>query len=136
MILTTCLLVSDDPDDHIEFSEALYEISNDLILVTVTHPHKAVDLLALRQCVPSFIFLNLDLGEFNPDDFLRAVEANPDLEGIQIIAYGAYSDYEKLQTRRVTAFLNHQTSYSELRTFLRKIVGSDDAQRGSAGFRK
>src|SRR5688500_10502081 len=118
MIVRTCLLVSDDPDDHIEFSEALYEISNDVILVTVTHPGKAVDLLVLRQCVPSYIFLNLEMNGLNPDDFLMAVEANADLKGIEIIAYGEYGDYDKLKTRRVTAFLNHQMSYTELRNFL------------------
>jgi hypothetical protein len=122
MIVRTCLLVSDDPDDHVEFSEALYEISSDVILVTVTHPGKAVDLLLLRQCVPSYIFLNLEMNGLNPDDFLMAVERNVDLQGIEIIAYGDYSDYEKLKTRRISAFLNHQMSYSELRNFLQKVV--------------
>ena len=122
MIVRTCLLVSDDPDDHIEFSEALYEISDDLILVTVTHPAKAVELLALRQCLPAYIFLNLEMAQFNPDDFLMAVEANPDLEGTEIIAFGEYSDYEKLQTRRVSAFLNNQMNYTELKNFLQKVV--------------
>ena len=122
MIVRTCLLVSDDPDDHVEFSEALYEVSDDIVLVTVTHPGKAVDLLALRQCVPSYIFLNLEMGGFDPDDFLRAIEANPDLEGIEVIAFGEYSDYEKLQTRRVSRFLNHQMNYTELRNYLEKVI--------------
>lgn len=122
MIVRTCLLVSDDPDDHIEFSEALYEISNDVILVTVTHPGKAIELLALRQCVPAYIFLNLEMTGYDADDFLTAIEANGDLEGIEIIAYGEYSDYDKLKTRRISAFLNHQMSYTELRNFLQKVV--------------
>ena len=122
MILRTCLLVSDDPDDHIEFSEALYEISDDIILVTVTHPGKAIDLLALRQCIPAYIFVNLEMNGFDPDDFLRAIDANPDLEGIELIAYGDYGDYQKLQTRRVTAFMNNQMNYTELRNFLKKVV--------------
>ena len=122
MILRTCLLVSDDPDDHIEFSEALYEISDDIILVTVTHPGKAVNLLALRQCIPAYIFVNLEMNGFDPDDFLRAIDANPDLEGIELIAYGDYGDYQKLQTRRVTAFMNNQMNYTELRNFLKKVV--------------
>lgn len=125
MIVRTCLLVSDDPDDHIEFSEALYEISNDVILVTVAHAEKAVDLLALRQCVPAYIFLNLAMSGFDPDIFLKAVEGNPELDAVEIIAYGEYADYEKIKTRRITAFLDQQMSYADLRKFLQKVIGSD-----------
>ena len=122
MVVRTCLLVSDDPDDHIEFSEALYEISDDIVLVSVAHPEKALGLLALRQCFPSFIFLNLEMNGFQPDDFIKSIEENQDLDGIDLIAYGEYGDYDKLKTRRVSAFINSDMSYTELRNFLQKIV--------------
>jgi CheY-like chemotaxis protein len=122
MIVKTCLLVSDDPDDHIEFSEALYEISNDIVLVTVTHPQKAIDLLKMRKCNPDYIFFNLEMNGFNPDEFLLAIEEDPEFENIPLIAFGEYGDYDKLKSRRISSFLNSDTSFSELRNFLTKIV--------------
>jgi two-component SAPR family response regulator len=122
MIVKTCLLISDDPDDHIEFSEALYEISNDIILLSVTHPKKALDLLSMKKCNPDFIFVNLEMNGYNADEFLTAVEENPDLENIRVVAYGEYGDYDKIKTRRISSFLNNDTSFSELRNFLSKIV--------------
>jgi two-component SAPR family response regulator len=122
MIGKTCLLISDDPDDHIEFSEALYEISNDIILVTVTHPNKALDLLKMKKCNPDFVFINLEMNGFAADDFFTAVEEDPELENIDVIAFGEYGDYDKLKTRRISSFMNNGTSFSELRNFLQKVV--------------
>jgi two-component SAPR family response regulator len=124
MMVKTCLLVSDDPDDHIEFSEALYEISNEIILISVTHPKKALDLLLMKKCNPDFIFVNLEMNGFSPDDFLTAIEQDPDLERISLIAFGEYSEYDKLKSRRISSFMNNDTSYSELRNFLAKVVNS------------
>ncbi|MEX2234197.1 MAG: hypothetical protein WD824_18680 [Cyclobacteriaceae bacterium] len=124
MIVKTCLLVSDDPDDHIEFSEALYEISNDIVVISVTHPKKALDLLSMKKCRPDFIFVNLEMNGCSPDEFLTAIEKDHDLENIRLIAFGEYGEYDKIKTRRISCFMNNDISFSELRNFLAKVINS------------
>ena len=124
MISRTCLLVSDDPDDYLELSEALYEVSGDIVLLNVADPQKALEFLEKKWCVPSHIFFNLEMHGLNCDKFLNAVEQNPQLESSAVIAYGDYSRYGKLKTTRITAFLDSASSYSEVRQFMEKIAGA------------
>jgi len=121
MIVRTFLLISDDPDDHIEFSEALYEISDDTVLVTVTDLQKAVGLLALKKCIPEYVFLNLSISGFNPDMFFTTLE-DPDLQRVNVIAFGESPDLADFHSSRITAILGTNLSYSELKRFLEKVV--------------
>ena len=121
MIVRTCLLISDDPDDHTEFSEALYEISDDTVLMTVADVRKAVDLLALKRCIPEYIFLNVGISDFRSEVFFHALE-DPGLRHVQVIACGESSDIEKFRHPRVAAFLDTDISYSGLKAFLEDVV--------------
>ena len=121
MIVRTCLLISDDPDDHIEFSEALYEISDDTVLITVAEVRKAVELLALKGCIPEYIFLNAGISGLNSEMFFHTLD-DPALRHIQVIVCGESSDFEKFQNGRVAAFLDTDISYSELKAFLAGVV--------------
>jgi CheY-like chemotaxis protein len=122
MILRTCLLVSDDPDDHLEFSEALYEISSDTILMTVADANKALELLTMKRHVPDYILLDLAMNGINTDAFLEALHSDPELDNITVIAYGEYADFGKVKTPGISVFLNSGFTYSDLRNFLSKIV--------------
>lgn len=121
MIVRTCLLISDDPDDHIDFSEALYEISDDCVLVSVSDIKKAVDLLTLKKCVPEFIFLNLGIPDFKAGKFFDALNDDPVLKDVQVLAYG---ESDPVHSPRIVAFLDSDLSYSELKEALRKAVKS------------
>ena len=120
MIVRTCLLISDDPDDHVEFSEALYEISDDTVLVTVSDVNKAIDLLKLKKCLPEFVFVHLGIPAFEPDIFFEALEGDATLSKVKVIAYGE-SDAVTTATR-FTAFFNSDMNYSELKDALRGIL--------------
>ena len=121
MALRTCLLISDDPDDHLEFSEAMYEVSNDTILISLVNARKAMDLLKANICVPDFIFFDLSDG-VHADVFLTAMQKNPIMENVPVIVYGDYSEYERITTLGVAAYLNKDYSYSDLRAFLKKVL--------------
>ena len=120
MIVRTCLLISDDPDDHIEFSEALYEVSEDAVLIAVSDVQKAIDLLKHKKCIPEFIFLYLDIPAFEPDIFFEALQEDESLNKIKVIAYGNQSrvTYSPL----IRMFLNSDMDYSELKDALRAIL--------------
>src|SRR5688572_17083107 len=120
MVVKTCLLISDDPDDHVEFSEALYEISDDTVLMTVSDISKAIDLLTLKKCVPEFIFLNINIPAFRPDTFFDTLHDDPILKEVQVIVYG---DDRSIQSPRIATFLDSDISYSELKQRLKSIVG-------------
>ena len=120
MTVRTCLLISDDPDDHIEFSEALYELSDDIVLLIVSDVQKAVDLLKLRKCLPEYIFINMEIPGIDPDVFFSTLEADPVLEKVKVIGFGESGPF--VSSPRFTAFLNSDMNYTELRKALRGIV--------------
>lgn len=119
MIVRTCLLISDDPDDHIEFSEALYEISDDTVLVAVSDVRKALDLLRLKKCVPEFVFVHIGMTAFEPDAFFAALESHEHLRRLKVIAFG---DGDQMFAVRFPAFINSDMSFSELKETLRSIL--------------
>ena len=126
MIIKTCLLISDDPDDHIEFSEALYEVSNDAVLVTVSDMKRSIDLLLLQKCVPEFIFLNLSIADLDLKGLFQALD-RPGLDGIQVVAYGEPADATEERHRGITSFLDINSSYSQLKTYLRELLGNRES---------
>jgi hypothetical protein len=119
MIVRTCLLISDDPDDQVEFSEALNDFADDTILVSVSDFKKALDFLTLRKCVPEFILLNLAIPDFRPDKFFDALTDDPLLKDVRVIAYG---ESEPVRSPRIAAFLDPDMSYSELKAALKKVL--------------
>ena len=122
MIVRTCLLISDDPDDHIEFSEALYEISTDTVLMTVSDVQKAVELLILRKCVPEYVFLNLGMADLNAAEFFSALSHDGILTNISIIAFGESTEANTLEMSRAVKFIDDGLSFSELKKELRKAL--------------
>jgi len=119
MIVKTCLLISDDPDDHIEFSEALYELSNDTILVTVSDIRKAIDLLLLKRCVPEFIILNASVANFDADVFFTALDRELVLKDVKVIVYGEPIP----SSSRVVSVLEMELSFSQLKGALKQVLG-------------
>lgn len=119
MIVRTCLLISDDPDDHIEFSEALYDISDDAVLVAVSDARKALDLLRLRKCDPEFVFIQLGIAALDADAFFKVLEGEEHLRNLKVIAFG---EGEPLTSSRFSAFFNSDMNFSELKKALRSIL--------------
>lgn len=122
MSVRTCLLVSDDPDDHIEFTEALYEISDDIIVLIVPDPQRAADLVLSKRHVPDYLIVDLAMNGFSHDDFFATLHGDKDFRKIVILAYGDQTDYERVTTKGISAFLERDSTYSDLRTLLRKVV--------------
>ena len=125
MIVRTCLLISDDPDDHVEFSEALYAISDNAILMTVSDSQKAVDLLVLKKCIPEFLFLNLATPGLIANEFFNALARDTSLNNIHIIAFGDITAPHNIDKSRIKTFLDDGMSFSELKNALKSVIGID-----------
>ena len=119
MVVKTCLLISDDPDDHIDFSEAINEISDEVVVVSVSDMRKAIDLLKLTKCIPDFVLLNLTIPEFDPDVFFGTLNDDPVFNHVRVIAFG---ETLPVPSPRISAALGADISYSELKNALRNIL--------------
>ena len=120
MISKTCLLISDDPDDHNEFSEAIHNITDDIVLMLISHPPKALEMLKSKLHIPMYIIV--DLGIDDIDSFLKGVETDQELNKIHLIVYGEYSDFEKARNNNVTDSFTRDLSFKELREFLKRVL--------------
>lgn len=122
MNLETCLLVTDDPDDHQVFSEALSEISPGVILVVIPDSEKAVELLKAKKLVPDYIFLDLSMHGVRINSFLKVLKADDVLKRIPAVVYGNDDELENAAATDFAAFFSKDYNYSELRSFLRDVI--------------
>lgn len=122
MIVRTCLLITDDPDDHQAFSEALSEISAKTVVLIVLDGEKALELLKSKQLTPNFLFLDLSTNGIRINTFLKTVESDPDLQQIPIVVYGDAQGLEKMDGSENVVFFTKDYEYSELRNFLKEFV--------------
>ena len=122
MMLRTCLLVSDDPDDHIMFTEVLCEISSDIVLMAVLDRAKALDLLSSGRHLPDYLIIDLSNSDPGADPFFTALEKHPGLSQVPLIVYGDFSQSAALSNGRIMAFLDNDFTYSRLRSMLAQII--------------
>jgi CheY-like chemotaxis protein len=121
MDLRTCLLVTDDPDDHQAFSEAIAEITPAIVLVVVSDAGKALQMLKTKKCVPDYIFLDLTVHELKSEEFLKGLVNDNTLNTIPMVVYGEESGFFQTSNINTTAFFVKDYDYSELKDFLTKI---------------
>jgi CheY-like chemotaxis protein len=122
MNLETCLLVTDDPDDHQVFSEALSEISSGIIPVVVGDSDKAIELLKAKKLIPDYIFLDLSMHGVRGNSFLKIVKNDDALKHIPVIVYGNGGELENTLDANIVTFFKKDYNYSELRNFLKEII--------------
>jgi CheY-like chemotaxis protein len=121
------LLVDDDQDDQLIFSDALNDIGEDVRFVTVNNGKEALVYLK-KMPEPALIFLDLNMPVMNGLDFLKIIKTDLHFSRIPVViyttsdhprdiketmAYGASlfftktSDFEILKTRLVEIFESH-----------------------------
>ena len=122
MTVRTCLLVSDDPDDHVEFTEALYEIASDIVVLVVSDTGRAAELILSGRHVPDILIVDLAVNGFNHDDFFSSLAKDAGFASLTILAYGDAGEFEKIKSPRISAFMERDSAYSEIRGFLRKVL--------------
>lgn len=122
MSVKTCLLITDDPDDHQAFSEAFAEISQSTVVLIVLDSQKALDMLKAKRHEPDFIFLDLSMHGIRINTFLKYIKVEDrSLENIPVVVYGDGPEFSKLEFAKEVTFFNKEYEYSELRDFLREF---------------
>jgi CheY-like chemotaxis protein len=122
MTVRTCLLVTDDPDDHQAFSEALSEFSSRTVVVIVLDSDKAIDLLKSKRHIPDYIFVDLSMQGIRVESFLEARKKDPDIHSVPTVVYGAKSAFERMDDAEGLIFFSKEYEYSELRNFLKEYI--------------
>lgn len=120
--MRTCLLISDDPDDYAEFSEALYEIARDTVLIAVADANRAAELLAAGTCVPEFVFLNRSVNGTETSN-LFAVLSQPRLHEVKLFVWGDLRGLPDAERLRITSSFDLDMTFAALKELLRSIVG-------------
>ena len=73
MLIRTSLLVTDDHDDHVAFSEALSEISAQTIVLVALDSVKALALVRSKKFIPDYFFLDLSMPGIKINSFLKVI---------------------------------------------------------------
>jgi CheY-like chemotaxis protein len=122
MSVRTCLLVTDDPDDHQAFSEALSEFSSKTVVVIVLDSDKALDLMKSKRHIPDYIFVDLSMQGIRMESFLEARKKDADIHSVPTVVYGAKSTFDRMEDTEGLIFFNKEYEYSELRNFLKEYI--------------
>lgn len=122
MTLKTCLLLSDDPDDHIEFTEALHEVAENSVVIIVMNADKATRLLAMKKVIPDLVIVDITLTGLDSDSFFDTMQNDPQLGIIPLVVYGELSELQPINHTRISVFLDNSITYSGLRKALLDLL--------------
>lgn len=122
MSVKTCLLVTDDPDDHQAFSEAFSEISAQAVVLIVLDSNKAVELLRTEKHVPDYLFVDLSMQGIEIGPFLQMLRQQPNLSGVPTVLYGEESVFQEIADQTGLLFLDKEYGYSGLRNFIKEFI--------------
>ena len=128
MALKTCLLVTDDPDDHQAFSEALAEVSEKAIVLIILDSHKALSLLKAKTHNPDYIFLDLSMQGIRINPFLQEIRNDVNLRPIPTVVYGDIASLYTIESVEGVTFFDKDYEYSQLKNFLQDFFDPKNYQ--------
>ena len=125
MTVKTCLLVTDDPDDHQAFSEAFAEISENAVVLIVLDSLKALALIKSQRHTPDYIFLDLSMHNIRINTFLNTIRSSSEMKDTPTVVYGDETSLIKIEPSDNIVFFNKHYEYSELREFLAGFLNNE-----------
>jgi CheY-like chemotaxis protein len=119
MALQKCLLVTDDPDDHQAFTDALNEISDNAVVVVILDSHKALTLLLEKSFLPDYIFVDLSMNGIRINSFLKTLRLEDGFKTVPIVLYGDKGNYAATEEYEALFFFKKDYDFSELKQLLK-----------------
>lgn len=116
-MIKTCLVLSDDPDDHQILYDAISEISTDIALVILADPNHLQRMVDQRVLVPDYIVFDPDLLDGYSDQLSSVSKNNTDIKLI------AYSEDNVQNAKSIP--VSKRLPYSQLLSRLREIFTRD-----------
>jgi CheY-like chemotaxis protein len=124
MTVKTCLLVTDDPDDHQTFSEAFADVSSNAVVLNVVDSHKALELITSHKHIPDFFIVDVSMHGMRINTFLKAIRADDMISRTLTVLYGFESDMKNVDRLPGTLFFNKEYRYTDLRNFLKGLIAA------------
>lgn len=125
MSLNKILLVDDDEDDRLFFTDAVKEINQALICEEANNGLEAILHLVTKPPIPDIIFLDLNMPKMNGHEFLIYIKKENKYKHIPIVIYTTSKIQEEIdRTLKMgaTYFFSKPTDYLKLKTELQKIL--------------
>ncbi|HEY3405529.1 MAG TPA: hypothetical protein VGK59_19235 [Ohtaekwangia sp.] len=123
MTLRTCLLVTDDPDDHQTISEAISQISEKTVVMNILDSQKALILLKDGSSTyqPDYVFLDLSMHGMRINSLLKSMRNEDGFFKKPVVVYGDLNAFNLIDNTEHLIFFRKDYQYSELLDFLRTI---------------
>ncbi|MBP0903159.1 response regulator [Mariniflexile gromovii] len=120
------ILVDDDEDDRILFSEALEEVSIKSNLLLFKHGQELIDYLFNTEIVlPDLIFLDLNMPIKNGMQCLSDIRSNPRFKDIHIAMYSTSmtdKDIKDSFSNGANIYVNKPNCFNKLKNTVEKIL--------------
>jgi hypothetical protein len=116
------LLVSDDPDDHHAFTEAIGKMSDNLVVLIVIDALKAEKLLLSKVHLPEFLIIDISVDGFDVNTLLDSIQDDVVLSRIPTLTYGERSQFEQIVNRNSVMFFLEEDGFSKLQSNLRDFI--------------
>ncbi len=118
------LLIDDDEDDREFFKLALSEIDMDIHCDMAGGATMAYSILENYNCLPHFIFLDLNMPAINGRNCLMQLKNNPKTAAIPVVIFSTSSEeHDIIETKALGAihFMTKPTDLKQLTTDLNKF---------------
>lgn len=122
-MLTTILLVDDDPDDQFIFNNALKLIDKSIFLAIAKDGVYALE--KLKMFKPDIIFLDMNMPRMNGMEFLARVKTITTFNDIPIVVYTTYtSEEDKIRVSNLGAkrCIEKPVLFDDTVDTLRKVI--------------
>lgn len=117
------MLITDDPDDHNEISEAIARISENIVVVIILDSDQAGRVLSAKAHVPDFLIIDLAMEGLNINAMLELIRSDAKLSRIPILTYGEPSQYAEIVDRQSLTFFAKEYEFSKLHSVLSDFLG-------------
>jgi CheY-like chemotaxis protein len=122
------LLIDDDSDDRVLFSEAMHEVSPEAICLTEADGRKALsDLYDSSEELPDVIFLDINMPRISGWECLDKIKSEESTRDIPVIMFSTSShqkDIERACRCGAACLLTKPADYEELKESLVNIVST------------
>lgn len=122
------LLVDDDEDDQLIFTDALAELTSDMQCLIASNGYEALTQLKKEGEAPSVIFLDLNMPVMNGFEFLDMLRCMHQLKEIPVVVFTTSNDpidQERSKEYGVKKFFTKTSDFSQLKAKLHELLNSD-----------
>ncbi len=121
----TVLLVDDDIDDRIIFTEVIEDISIPVKLEYAKDGIEAIEKLTSFTHLPEYVFLDLNMPKMGGKECLQTIKQNKDLANLRVIIYTTSQhsqDIKDVLDLGAFCFITKPSSIHELRYIFSKLL--------------